>query len=759
MQKKKKGFTLVELLVVIAILAILASVSVVGYLSFTNKAKESNDTSLTTQMNTILQGEGATEGANKTAHDAVLDLKDNGLDVTKLTPTSEGYEFVYDLSQDKFFLLDGEKIVAPSNATVSANKTDIYKFVGKDGELSNTYSNYLKDDYVSPATLEISTGFDSGTHKLEVVNLKSDSLTYANVRVDAKELVVEAPKATVDFYGKINKATVKSVDEKHSLHVYGEILSLDVTVGHIVVENGGNINTVTDTSATGDGSKATVEIKNNGIVGAVVSHNQNIVQGSKKPETSEVVNPTEVSKDFAGGIGTEASPYLISNVKELRNISTLSDKMKLNEYNFCLISDISLDSNTSPLSKYFNGVLDGNNYKIITKNQFYLFNYIVNKGILKNVELVNSNPNLVTKFFSQTAINIIKEINGAGVIKDETSMVIEFNNVDYSATSDKFYQIGGQNSAIYFSGSQQYVYDVNNMQKSYDLENLVKESSPVHNVKQAKYMMPYDVIISNCDVNMNVTSSSDRSAIFSGGQNFFINISILDSSFNGEYVDENPALLFANGNGFNVNAHFDFTKYIETWGKVTISNVTLNGYIFALSGGNINFSTNQKYEFDGLINSSNYKLLDEDSTMKIKYDNSNSVYTFTPTNKDTDSYQIGLYLGKLDWISHTGTNVGETSNYRLNIIVRKEELTNFSIKKSIPLSLRQAREKGMQIDESLFKNSLNGEKYQFITHNGVEYIIVNFDESLNKFDFTGEKFNNVTLTALCGGKPVAYVKA
>lgn len=39
---KRKGFTLVELLVVIAILAILATVSVVGYTAFIDKANESN---------------------------------------------------------------------------------------------------------------------------------------------------------------------------------------------------------------------------------------------------------------------------------------------------------------------------------------------------------------------------------------------------------------------------------------------------------------------------------------------------------------------------------------------------------------------------------------------------------------------------------------------------------------------------------------------------------------------------------------------
>ena len=38
---KTKGFTLVELLVVIAILAILATVSVVGYTSFINRANDS----------------------------------------------------------------------------------------------------------------------------------------------------------------------------------------------------------------------------------------------------------------------------------------------------------------------------------------------------------------------------------------------------------------------------------------------------------------------------------------------------------------------------------------------------------------------------------------------------------------------------------------------------------------------------------------------------------------------------------------------
>ena len=52
---KTKGFTLVELLVVIAILAILATVSVVGYTSFIDRAEESNAQTEAHQIETTIE--------------------------------------------------------------------------------------------------------------------------------------------------------------------------------------------------------------------------------------------------------------------------------------------------------------------------------------------------------------------------------------------------------------------------------------------------------------------------------------------------------------------------------------------------------------------------------------------------------------------------------------------------------------------------------------------------------------------------------
>ena len=51
----KKGFTLVELLVVIAILAILATVSVVGYTAFIDRANQSNAQTEADQIKTIVE--------------------------------------------------------------------------------------------------------------------------------------------------------------------------------------------------------------------------------------------------------------------------------------------------------------------------------------------------------------------------------------------------------------------------------------------------------------------------------------------------------------------------------------------------------------------------------------------------------------------------------------------------------------------------------------------------------------------------------
>ena len=86
---KTKGFTLVELLVVIAILAILATVSVVGYTSFINQANNSTALQEVTQVRDYCISYDLTGGDKNgkvsvdevTAAIALDDLKDKAANV------------------------------------------------------------------------------------------------------------------------------------------------------------------------------------------------------------------------------------------------------------------------------------------------------------------------------------------------------------------------------------------------------------------------------------------------------------------------------------------------------------------------------------------------------------------------------------------------------------------------------------------------------------------------------------------------------
>ena len=114
---KNKGFTLVELLVVIAILAILATVSVVGYTSFIKSATVSNDENIAAQLNKFLAAFEADSTSNYYGEEidennireiTSVILKDSGLD--SLLPQAEkyGYHFYYDLKEDKYLVIDDE---------------------------------------------------------------------------------------------------------------------------------------------------------------------------------------------------------------------------------------------------------------------------------------------------------------------------------------------------------------------------------------------------------------------------------------------------------------------------------------------------------------------------------------------------------------------------------------------------------------------------------------------------------------------------
>lgn len=115
MKKTQKGFTLVELLVVIAILAILATVSVVGYTSFIEKAELSNAQTEAHQIATLIESALMTE-------DKVI--------VTKTTSTEETSATTY-------------IVATKTNGTITfANVTNEEDVSGIKTDLSNDLKDF-----------------------------------------------------------------------------------------------------------------------------------------------------------------------------------------------------------------------------------------------------------------------------------------------------------------------------------------------------------------------------------------------------------------------------------------------------------------------------------------------------------------------------------------------------------------------------------------------------------------------------------------
>ena len=102
---KKKGFTIVELVVVVAVIAILAAVLIPTFSGIIKKAKLNADEQTVTNMNKYVAAAAAEEEFAYPA-DAVNALYDNGFNIGKFETFSKGYHYAYDFEDNKFYLLD-----------------------------------------------------------------------------------------------------------------------------------------------------------------------------------------------------------------------------------------------------------------------------------------------------------------------------------------------------------------------------------------------------------------------------------------------------------------------------------------------------------------------------------------------------------------------------------------------------------------------------------------------------------------------------
>ena len=273
---KKKGFTLVELVIVVAVIAVLSAILIPTIGCFVEEAKETNDMATVRLLNASLVEYGAEYAAPKNMTEALEAMERKGYQIEKLTPRSSG-EILWDSLNNRFLLRNKEgKDVYRDNTGKATTDADLWKVVeteDKNGNLisdlqsvldKDNYNHYLKGEKVNVA-LEVKTGIDVGNNKLiPQITYRDNAASKTIIRTNSAvtNLTIDAPQAVVYHYELAGTVTIEAVASS-SYHEFGSTSIIALKKGRVVVESGAFVSVLDPTVAATENAIACV---NNGII-------------------------------------------------------------------------------------------------------------------------------------------------------------------------------------------------------------------------------------------------------------------------------------------------------------------------------------------------------------------------------------------------------------------------------------------------------------------------------------------------------------
>ena len=254
MKLKRKGFTVVELVIIIAVIGVLTAVLIPTFVGLTQRAERAENESFVRNINTQLAINEASQGKNRTAHDAMKDAEAMGFLVPSLTPV-QGNDVVWDEESDRFAIVksdyathpDGNHIVyadANFNPSHKLNKLwKVYDAMPEEAKYSIYAKNTWSEAVVGDATNPLKVGFDAGDAEISNIYYGGEEGETVTIRTNGGRLTVNAKDDTVNHYGEGEVLSITAV-AANSYHEYGYFPKASIAHGRLVVENGGNVEVV-----------------------------------------------------------------------------------------------------------------------------------------------------------------------------------------------------------------------------------------------------------------------------------------------------------------------------------------------------------------------------------------------------------------------------------------------------------------------------------------------------------------------------------
>ena len=238
-QAKKRGFTIVELVIVIAVMAILAGVLIPTFVNVVKKADEVKDISLINSLNKSVAAGSVTQKP-QTMHQALQIVKGDGFDLEKIKATATDNKILWDSVNNCFVYLKNNKVTYIPNSAPKGEQSGValWQITEKTQAASAVYSNYLENGYTKP-TDNLTTGVDVGDNAgLNVTYVGGASLQTVTIRTNGGRLNVNAPQDTVHHYDFVMTLVVEAVSETHCYYEHGFVGKLEkFSVGKFVATN------------------------------------------------------------------------------------------------------------------------------------------------------------------------------------------------------------------------------------------------------------------------------------------------------------------------------------------------------------------------------------------------------------------------------------------------------------------------------------------------------------------------------------------
>ncbi|MBQ8414575.1 MAG: type II secretion system protein [Clostridia bacterium] len=205
----KKGFTIVELVIVVAVIAILAAVLIPTFSGIIAKANLSADQQAVRNMNTSL---ATYIGTEKEISDVMSHLRSFGFSYEKMVTYSKGYHYCYAKSTNQMYLLDANNnVVYPENAEIS--KSELWAaYKDHATYIIPGINNYYAISAIT-SQVEFDAAFGNGTFVLDLN--KNVCTVNGNANVTVKNGAVTGS----GFKGTEGTITVSESNENNTVKV------------------------------------------------------------------------------------------------------------------------------------------------------------------------------------------------------------------------------------------------------------------------------------------------------------------------------------------------------------------------------------------------------------------------------------------------------------------------------------------------------------------------------------------------------------